>query len=391
MKIKSHLDELVEKRQQLSDDMDNIVQNEDFDPEGEEFRSLQANAEKLEKQIAAVSKSIELRAAADGLAHRMGRATPVAASDGEDIGAQLIASERFQSWKRAGASGRAKLMEIPLRRALITTAQAPIRPDRVYAAAPAQQATLLSVLNRIQVSSGSVEVVTYPSADPLAGVVPEGTEKPEAALAISVSTVNLQTIAHWIEATRQVIEDENRLRDFISNSLLRGVTDKAEALGAAVIAGGTGYGLANAPTMIEAIRIAIAQVNSAGFRPTGILLNPLDAASLDYEVWSATNGGSGGSGSIWGTPVIPNGAIASGTAYVADFGVAFHHYFRGTADLFVSDSDVGLDGISNFKRNIITFLAEYRAATAVIRPEACSKATAGAITSNVAVTAPLKK
>ena len=376
--MKSHLDELIEKRQQLSDAMDSYVENEDFDPEAEEFRSLQSNAEKIEKQINAVSKSIEMRHAADQLANRMGRSVPVANADsGDDLGAQLIASERFQAWKRSGASGRAKLMEIPMRRALITTAVVPSVPDRVTAATPAQQTTLLSYLNKIQTSSGSVEVVSYPSADPLAGIVPEGTLKPEATLSITVSTVNLVTIAHWIEATRQVIEDEQRLRDFISNSLIRGVLDKAEAEAVDTIEAGVGYGNSTDPDLHKGIRVAIAQVADAGYRASGVLLNPLDAANLDYDVWVATSGSSGVGGSVWGVPVIPNSAVPSGTAFVADFNAAFHHYFRGTADLFVSDSDVGVDGISNFKRNILTFLAEYRAKTAVIRPEAVSKVTVG--------------
>lgn len=378
--MKNHLDELLEKRQQLSDAMDAFVENDDFDPESEEFRSLQTNADRIEKQIEVVNAAAERRHAADQLANRMGRSVPVADSNGsDDIGQQLVQSERFQAWKRAGASGRAKLMEIPMRRALITTGTPGlnIAPDRVYATPPRQQVTLLSYLNKIQTSSGSVEVITYPSADPLAGVVTEGTLKPEAAFAFAVNPVNLVTIAHWVETTRQVIEDEQRLRDFLSNSLIRGVLDKAEAEAATTILGGVGYGNAtDSESMLRAIRIAIAQVYDAGYTPTGVLLNPLDAASLDFDVWTATNG-SAMSGSIWGVPVIPNGAIPAGSAYVADFGVAFHHYYRGSADLFVSDSDVGVDGVSNFKRNILTFLAEYRAKTAVIRPEAVSVASVG--------------
>lgn len=375
---KSLLETLVEERQQISDDIDAMVQAGDFNPEGPEFAEAKQRAESHDKRIAAVEQAVALRASADTLRTRQGFGGPAIGDPDSafDVGEQLVRSDRFKAWVRNGASGRAKLMEIPIRRALLTTSTISPQPDRVYAGAPAQLATLLDYINRIQVSSGAVEIVSYPAADPVAGNVPESTLKPEATILPVVSTVNLVTQAHWVEATRQVIEDETRLRDFIGNSLVRGVIDKAESNAAAVITGGTGYGDASAATMIEALRIGIAQVNNAGFRATGILMNPMDAASLDYSVWSATNGNGGGTGSVWGTPVIPNGALAAGTAYVGDLSVAFHHYFRGSADLYVTDSDVGADGSSNFKKNILTFLAEYRSVTAVIRPEAVSKATA---------------
>lgn len=375
----SHLDELVEKRTQIADHLDTITGADDFDPDAAELRDLQEQAERLDRQIDQLQKAAELRAAGDAIAKRVGRpidrATAVAP---QDLGSALIESRGFQQWKRAGASGRAKLMEFDTR-ALITTASVPPEVNRVYAAAPAQQVTLLASMNRQMVSSGSVEIVSYPAADPLAGVVPEGTLKPEALLSVSVSTLTLDTLAHWVEATRQVIEDEARLRDFIANSLIRGVYDKAEAEAAAVIGAGAGYHTATGETMLQAIRVGIALVNSAGYRPSVVLMHPLDAASLDYEVYVGSNGNLAGQGSVWGVPVVPNGAIAEGTAYVADAMAAWHHYYRGSADLFVTDSDVNaVDFSSNFKRNILTFLAEYRAKSAVVRPEAVAECTVAA-------------
>lgn len=372
----SLLEELVENRAQISDSLEALTSAEDFDPNDPQIGELQGRAERIEAQISHVEKVSAMRQSADSIAHRIGRRVTRVPNvdDPDDLGAQVAGSAHFQAWKRNGASGRAKLLEFDTR-ALVTTVTVPSQKDRIYAASPAQQATLLASVNRIQVSSGSVEIVTYPAADPLAGKVPEGTLKPEAPFTIAVSTVTLDTLAHWIEATRQVIEDEARLRDFISNTLLRGVLDKAETEAAAAIGAGVGYATATADSMLKALRIGIAQVNSAGYRPSVILMNPLDAATLDYEVWQNGNGAPAGVGGVWGVPVVPNGTVPAGTAYVADGQVAWHHYYRGIADLFVSDSDVGPAGESNFKRNILTFLGEYRGKTVVVRPEAVSKAT----------------
>jgi HK97 family phage major capsid protein len=373
----THLDTLVEKRQQITDHFATLTGSDDFDPDSAELRELQEQAERLDAQIKQVQAAAEMRASGDAIAKRIGTAPDKVMKDTGNIGRALVDSRGFQAWKRAGATGRAKLMDLDVR-ALITTGEFPSTPDRVVAARQAQQTTLLSSINRQMVSTNSVEVIKYPSADPVAGDVPEGQLKPEAAFTITVETVNLITQAHWAEFTRQVAEDEPRFIDFINNSLLRGVYDKAEANAIAAVEGGTGYQTATGATMLESIRVGVALVNSAGFRPTVVLMNPLDAASLDYEVYVDSLGATAGQGAVWGVPVVPNGGIAEGTAYVADAMAAWHHYYRGTAELFVSDSDVGIDGVSNFKRNILTALGEYRSVTHVVRPEAVAECTVAA-------------
>lgn len=374
--VQSHLEELLEKRQQVSDHLESLLADSSFDPDSSELAEQQRSAELIERQIAAVQKGIELRASADQLAQRLGRPPATMTADG-DIGSALLASETFRAWKRAGASGRAKLMEIPLRRALITTADIPPSVDRVNSSAPGLRTPLLDLTNRQQVSSGAVEVVSWGFPPPVAGIVAEGALKPEAALVVDVATVNLQTAAHWAETTRQVVEDEPRLRDFVSNSLIAGVSRKFEAAAAAVIEGGTGYATATAPTLMEALRVGVALVGQAGYTPTGILMNALDAASLDFWIWD-NSGGLAQGGRAWGLPIVTSPEIDAGTAFVADFNTAFHHYYRGAIDLFVTDSDVGPAGESNFKRNILTWLAEGRGVTALIRPDAVAKASVGA-------------
>jgi Phage capsid family len=374
MPVKDHIQGLIEKRQQIADDLETLISGEDYDPDGpagEEFRSLQTEALAIDKRVEHGREVAELRAKGSALVQRSGAYPDTDIDPSGDIGAQLIASPTFKSWKRAGATGRAKLMEIPMRRALITSATIPPTSSRVNAPEPAIRNLLLNALTKIQVATGSVDVLKYGPATG-AGVVAEGALKPEGILAPTVTPQTVPTIAAWAEAVRQVIEDETRLRDFITNSLMRGVYAKVESEAADVIEGGTGYQTATGDNGMSAIRNGVALVQSAGWSPNAILLNPLDAAAVDYDVWNNT---SGQSSSVWGLQVIASPAIAAGTGFVADFSAAFQHYYRGAADVFVSDSDVGTDGISNFKRNIITFLVEYRGLTVVVRPDAVAKVT----------------
>jgi len=373
MPVTDHIQQLIEKRQQIADDLEALVSADDYNPEGDagtEFRNLQTEAENIDKRITHGREVAELRSKGAALIRSSGAYPDTEIDPGGDIGAQMLESPTFKAWRRSGGTGRAKLLEIPMRRALITSATNPPDRTRVVATEPQVRNVLLNALTKIQVATGSVDVLKYGPAATGAAVVAEGALKPEGILAPSVTPVTVPTIAAWSEAVRQILEDDARLRDFITNSLMRGVYKAVETAAADVIEAGTGYHIATGDNGMAAIRNGVAVVQDAGWQPNAILLNPLDAAAIDYNVWDNTGGQSS---SVWGLQVIASSAVASGAGFVADFGAAFQHYYRGAADVFVSDSDVGIDGISNFKRNIITFLVEYRGLTVVVRPDAVAK------------------
>lgn len=375
----SRTDELLLERAELAEHITILAEADDFDPTADDWAKAQSRAEQLDRQLEGISKARERSADFDRIRTTFGAPPAPEMDQMTDIGDALVRSQAFRTYVRGGATGSHRLMDVPLNlRATLTMSSFPSVKDRIVAAEPRRQNPLLNALNRQQVSSNSVEVVTYPAAAPLAGVVAEGALKPEAAITIAVSTVTLETLAHWKEATRQLIEDEARMRDFISANLIRGVTDKAEAQAAAVITGGT-YVPAAGDTMAEALRVAVANVQSAGYSPNGILINPIDAAALDISVWTVSTGAPSMNGSIWGVPLIPVGAVAAGSAYVGDFDAAVDFLYRSGVQLYVTDSDVNsVDFSSNFKKNIITFLAEMRAKAVITRPEAISKATPSA-------------
>jgi HK97 family phage major capsid protein len=236
--------------------------------------------------------------------------------------------------------------------------------QKLYAAAPADQRPLTAVVGKIQVSSNVVDWVTYPAAAPLAGKVAEGDPKPEATLSATVTPVSLDTFAHWVQATRQLLEDATAVRSFIEQNLSRGVMDKVEAeLAAALIA-------ATIPTatdadLLSAIRVGIGEVENAGFTADAIVLNPADYAALDIQVMGGTLNGPTMRPSYWGLPVVPAGAVSVGTAYVGSFADGMTLLNRTGISLYVSDSHG-----DTFTSNIFTILAEARAKALVGRPEA---------------------
>lgn len=367
---------LTEERAQVADALEQLASADDFNPEAREWGDLKTRGEHLDKRLVALREAQEQRSSANTLRDMLTRAPALHTTMSTDVGDQLVRSESWKTWIRNGAGGRAHLMDIDInRRALITTSFLPSQHEQIVAAPPAVQTPLLNVMSSIQVSSKTIDVIYYAAQAPPASVVAEGALKPESALTPTVTPVTLETLAHWIEATRQAIADNAMVRDLITNGLLRGVNDKAESQAAGVITGGS-YATVAGANMLESIRGGVAAVQTAGYRPNAVLINPVDAAGLDGTIWALP--GSGGpsiSSSVFGMTLVPVGALTAGTAYVGDFQLATKFLYMGTAQLYVTDSDVGPAGESNFKRNIITFLAEQYCKTAVVRPEAIVKCT----------------
>ncbi|MGT2093076.1 phage major capsid protein, partial [Enterobacter hormaechei subsp. xiangfangensis] len=102
-------------------------------------------------------------------------------------------------------------------------------------------------------------------------------------------TANVKTIAHWVQASRQVMDDAPMLQSYINNRLMYGLALKEE--GKLLNGDGTGDNLeglnkvataydtslnATGDTRADIIAHAIYQVTESEFSASGIVLNPRD-------------------------------------------------------------------------------------------------------------------
>lgn len=376
------LDKLIEDRDAELARMDALASGDDFNPADAEFVAGRELVETLNGKIKARNEFMALRNAANELtamsasAARHDRsAAPAREPDPGTLGDLFTRSDAFTDYAltKRGTSGRVDVPMSVLTRAPLTTTSgtgAPWKtPSRVTLAAPARQTPLLDSVGRVRVSSNTVEWITYPAAAPLAAVVAEGAQKPEATITAAITTVTLDTIAHYAEATRQLLEDSTAARDFIDAELTRGVLDQIEAKIAEAISAATVPAVSGAD-MMAAIRVGAGAVQSAGFRPDVVLLNPADYAELDIQVFGSTLFGPTISGQFWGLRPIPVGAFSAGTAYVADIATAVNYLERTDVATYVTDSHAG-----NFTKNVFTFLAEARGKGVVTRAEAIVECT----------------
>jgi HK97 family phage major capsid protein len=260
---------------------------------------------------------------------------------------------------------------------------------------PQRPLRVRDLLPTIQVSSGSVEYPRQTARTNNAATVAEGVLKPESDLTFELVPVPIRTIAHWILASRQVLDDAPQLQGVIDNELLYmlGFVEDAQLLTGA----GTGTDLSGiytqatafaagtltvtSPQRLDVIAAAIHQNALANLPADGIVLHPSD--------WLQIRMVKDGDGRyiignpqdvvqprLFGLPVVETPGMAVGNFLVGNFRGSATLYDRMTARVEVSTEDS-----TNFRQNLVTVLAEERVGLAVKRTTGFTKGTfAAAIT-----------
>lgn len=214
--------------------------------------------------------------------------------------------------------------------------------------------------------------------------------KAESTYAWDTQSGTIKTIAHYTNVSRQALDDINWLRGEIDGELMYGLLLKEEQ---EILAGsGTGEHLngiitqatayntglnVSGDTGLDKLRHAKLQARLAGlatFRPTAIVLNPTDMATLELIKDQASNVGNYVIGDpktgtevkfVWGLPVVESDSITAGQFLVGAFATA-----ATLIDRMKATVDISFEHDLNFTKNLATILAEERIGLAVKRPTA---------------------
>jgi len=216
---------------------------------------------------------------------------------------------------------------------------------------------------------------------------PDGGTKAESTLTTELKTVSVVTIAHYLNASRQVLEDQAMLRGYIDGRLTYGVklTEDTQILNGGGTNGTltgimntTGIGnigdrASSTVSYIDHIRDAILNARLSNFPVDGILLNPTDFAVIEKTKgtdghYVLVNVVQDGAAKLWRVPVIETDAMTQGTFLVGNFAMGATLYERQIAGVRVSESHD-----TNFVKNIVTILGEERVALTVELPGAFCK------------------
>lgn len=215
-----------------------------------------------------------------------------------------------------------------------------------------------------------------------ADMVLEGDEKPEQSFDLEEITAKVGKAAVFMRTTEETLSDYQNLHSFIEGQLVRRVKLAIEneilnGTGTAprLIVGFQEVGLptvsvGTAGSMLEALQESVALIESNGFTPSFIALNPTDKRAL-YSAKSAVEGlpmissCCDGSVRIHGVPVLGSSAVAAGTGLIGDGSEATIMYHSGIGGSIYPRTETTNKNEDDFVNNLCTIRADARAALVI--------------------------
>lgn len=370
-----------------------------FDTKIDEVKAIAENAigkvqtgedlTKAAKELAdqAITGMNEAKARLDELEQKVARKGGDEGGKEKTLGEIVTDDEEIKSFLTQSGRGRASVEVKAIISSLTTLADGSagdlIVTDRVpgVVGVPLRKLTVRDLLTPGRTDKNSIQFVQESGFTNAAATVSEtsGATKAQSDIQFDIKTSNVTTIAHWVLATRQILDDVPMLQSYINGRLVYGlkyVEDNQLLNGA-----GTGTDLngiytqatastANlaviaSPTKLDVLRVAILQATLANLPATGIVLNPTDWMTIETTKDSAGGyiiGDPTGrlEPRIWGLPVAETQAMAAGNFLTGAFqgGAQLFDRWDARVEISTEDSD-------NFRKNLVTILAEERLALAV--------------------------
>ena len=311
-----------------------------------------------------------------------------------NLGAEFVKSDAFKAMQE-GNTGRAR-MEVKTAIINATGQNQPLVPsDRdvsgIYQT-PNRNLRIRDLLPSRTTSSNLVEFTRENAftnnAGPQISGSPEAYEnvtKPESAITFTLVNEPVVTLAHFIPASVQVLDDSPMLESHINGRLMYGLKLKEETQ----LLSGTGSnhqlnGLITQATSyaaqspdavqneIDKIRDAARQLAASEYEPDFVVLNPVDW--YDIEI-TKVNAGTDDryivgdprnmmAPNLWGMPIVVTNSITAGTFLIGSRNAA------EIADRQMAMVEASREDSTNFQKNMVTIRAEERLALCVFRTEA---------------------
>lgn len=310
------------------------------------------------------------------------------------LGEQFLESDGFKSFQDSGFSKGSRGADLKVKATLTSATTdaagsvgAAVQTTRLpgIQEMPQRRMTVRDLISQGRMDGNSLEYVRETGFTNNAGMVAEGGLKPSSDIKFDLVQTSAKVIAHWMKASKQILDDVAQLRSIIDQRLLYGLAyvEESQLLNGdgtgqnlhGILPQATAYAVpagltAPTPTTeIDTLRIAMLQAALAEYPATGHVLNPIDWATIEL-----TKDGEGryiignpqgtAQPTLWGLPVVSTQAMAAGTFLTGAFRLGAQVFDRWDARIEAAYVD------DDFIRNLITILAEERLALAVYRPEA---------------------
>jgi HK97 family phage major capsid protein len=259
-----------------------------------------------------------------------------------------------------------------------------IQPTRVpgIVAPPDRELRVRSLLTPGRTSSNSIEYVQETGFTNAAAPVAETTQKPESTLKFDKKTAPVRTLAHWIPASKQILDDVPALVSYIDARLRYGLALVEDAQ--LLLGDGTGENILGiipqatefddtrrkaGDTMIDTLRRSMTQARLAGYPVTFFVMHPtaweeIELTKTDDGAYIFANPTSLAGNTLWGRQVVETDAMPEGD-FLTGSRLGGQIFDREDANVEISTEDR-----DNFIKNMVTIRGEERLGLAVYRPDA---------------------
>jgi HK97 family phage major capsid protein len=310
------------------------------------------------------------------------------------MGREFVDSEQLMQFK-AGRSDKARL---EVKNTIVGEGGSPVDPvntivaqDRLPGIVPGAFRSL-SVLDFFPAGTTNSNQIEYTRETIPGGFTNaaaetrEGILKPESTLLFELIQDPVRTVAHWLKASRQVLDDAPALETYINRRLSHGVRNRLELqilrgngtspnmAGLSASGRSTAFAPVTGESALKSLNRAKYAVIAADETPDVFFMNPADWGSIERDTTSEGLYVAGDGNAIsyvangiqplaWGIPVITSNNVQEGKFYcVASMATQLFVRSGVTVEMGYVNTD--------FTQNLVTILAEMRGALAVFRPDA---------------------
>jgi HK97 family phage major capsid protein len=296
------------------------------------------------------------------------------------VGDEFIKSEEFKQFTQS--KSRNAIIRLDVKNTILadnTTTFAFQKPGVIPLAF--KPLTIRDILPSMQVSTNMVNSLREDSFTNDAAFVAQGAAKPESDIVFEPYNVAIETVAHWLKVSNQLLADAPAVAAYINLRLRDGIEQKIDSqllLGdgttpnlSGLTDGGnfTAYTATSGDNLIDAISRAKYLLWANGYTPDAVIVNPADWGAMEIA-----REGAGTGAYLYGTPgqmannnpfglrIVLSNNMPAGSFMVGAFGRSTMVYNReGTVVEMGYVND-------DFTKNLVTIRAEARLGLAVEVP-----------------------
>jgi HK97 family phage major capsid protein len=315
----------------------------------------------------------------------------------KSLGQTVTDDDKVKDWIKSGGKGRVSMKVKAIISSLTTDADGsagdlivPMRLPGIITPA-LRRMTIRDLITPGRTDKNAIQYIKETGFTNNAATVTEtaGTAKAQSDIKFDIVTTAVTTIAHWVLATKQILDDVPQLMSYIDGRLKYGLqyVEEGQLLNGpgggtdlnGIYTQATAYSAPITPSMagnltkIDVIRLAILQAFLAEYPANGIVLHPSDWADIeltktDEGAYLFANPQNGTDPRLWRLPVVETQAMTVDKFLTGAFQLGAQLFDREDANVEISTEDS-----DNFRKNLVTIRGEERLALAVYRPESFIK------------------